>query len=115
MTDEQSAEKDAPMGCVTCETFGPKRCGLHADLLITSAACGVTFDHDWHGYLDGDGRTRVCDGTPYVAQPAKCPDCGHLHTPDGCKGDSTASDLWAGVTPAACDCTRVLPPGSGRA
>lgn len=49
-----------------------------------------------------------------VLPPAKCPDCGHLHTPDGCTGDPTPSDLWAGVTPAVCDCdTRVLPPAKG--
>jgi hypothetical protein len=29
-----------------------------------AAWCGLTFGHDWHGFLDGDGRTRVCDGTP---------------------------------------------------
>jgi hypothetical protein len=31
-----------------------------------TTACGATFQHDWHGYLDGDGRTRVCDGEPRV-------------------------------------------------
>lgn len=29
-----------------------------------AAACGVTFSHDWHGYLDSDGRVHVCDGEP---------------------------------------------------
>lgn len=33
------------------------------------AACGVTFDHDWHGYLDDEGRTRVCDGQPTPDDP----------------------------------------------
>jgi len=51
----------------------------------------------------------------------KCADCGHVHTPDGCTGDPTPSDLWAGVSVSKCDCawdreteaTRVIPPGSG--
>lgn len=33
-----------------------------------------------------------------------CLDCGHLHTPDGCTGDPTPSDLWAGVSVSGCDC-----------
>lgn len=33
-----------------------------------------------------------------------CSDCGHQHTPNGCAGDPTPSDLWAGVMPASCDC-----------
>lgn len=36
--------------------------------------------------------------------PDICADCGHEHTADGCTGTPTASDDWAGVTPAACDC-----------
>ena len=35
-----------------------------------------------------------------------CTDCGHQHTPEGCVGDQTPSDLWAGVLVAACDCDR---------
>jgi uncharacterized OB-fold protein len=35
-----------------------------------------------------------------------CPECGHRHMPDpeGCVGDPTPSDLWAGVSVEACDC-----------
>lgn len=33
-----------------------------------------------------------------------CPECGHVHIPEGCVGPPTPSDLWAGVTPGACDC-----------
>lgn len=33
-----------------------------------------------------------------------CPECEHVHTADGCTGPSSDSDLWAGVTPSACDC-----------
>lgn len=36
-----------------------------------------------------------------------CRDCGHRHTPDGCAGEPTPSDRWAGVAPAACDCPGV--------
>jgi hypothetical protein len=34
----------------------------------------------------------------------KCPDCHHQHTPTGCVGDPSPSDLWAGVDVAVCDC-----------
>lgn len=49
----------------------------------------------------------------HVAQehPA-CDDCGHIHAAYGCVGDPTPSDLWAGVSPAACDCDSALPPGN---
>jgi hypothetical protein len=49
-------------------------------------------------------RTAALDATlaPAAAQP--CPDCGHAHTPDGCTGDPTPSDLWAGVSVSGCDC-----------
>lgn len=33
-----------------------------------------------------------------------CADCGHIHTSHGCTGEPTPSDLWAGVSPAVCDC-----------
>ena len=35
-----------------------------------------------------------------------CPECGHRHLPDpdGCVGEPTASDLWAGVSVESCDC-----------
>lgn len=33
-----------------------------------------------------------------------CEDCGHIHTPSGCTGPPTPSDLWAGVSVAGCDC-----------
>lgn len=35
---------------------------------------------------------------------ATCMDCGHVHTPGGCAGDPTPSDLWAGVFVSSCDC-----------
>lgn len=38
-----------------------------------------------------------------------CIDCGHIHTPDGCTGEPTPSDLWAGVSPVACDCDLTAP------
>lgn len=41
---------------------------------------------------------------------SECEDCGHRHTPNGCEGSPTASDLWAGVSPGACDCPGVTPP-----
>ena len=44
-----------------------------------------------------------------------CLDCGHCHTPTGCIGDPTPSDLWAGVAPAACDCDESFGPDSGAA
>jgi hypothetical protein len=33
-----------------------------------------------------------------------CAGCGHIHSPEGCTGPPTPSDVWAGVMPAACDC-----------
>ena len=33
-----------------------------------------------------------------------CGDCHHQHGPHGCYGQPSPSDLWAGVTPAVCDC-----------
>ena len=33
-----------------------------------------------------------------------CAECGHVHSPDGCTGPPTPSDLWAGVSVAGCDC-----------
>lgn len=33
-----------------------------------------------------------------------CGDCGHVHTPTGCTGPPTPSDLWAGVSVEGCDC-----------
>lgn len=35
---------------------------------------------------------------------ARCAACGHVYTLDGCTGDPTPSDLWAGVSPEGCDC-----------
>ena len=55
------------------------------------------------------GESDVCDAC-LVLDPGEtclhdpCADCGHVHTPDGCAGDPTQSDLWAGVLPAGCDC-----------
>jgi hypothetical protein len=48
---------------------------------------------------------------------APCPDCEHVHTPEGCTGPPSPSDVWAGVSPVVCDCgvwdneSRVTPPG----
>ena len=39
----------------------------------------------------------------------KCPECYHTHTPDGCTGDPSPSDIWAGVTPEKCDCDEEQP------
>ena len=50
------------------------------------------------------------------APPAeRCGDCGHIHTPRGCTGDPTPSDLWAGVSVEGCDCDRDMstPPAGG--
>lgn len=55
--------------------------------------------------------------TGQTAEKGLCPDCGHVHTPSGCSGDPTPSDLWAGVSVEGCDCipiedlAYVLPPG----
>lgn len=38
------------------------------------------------------------------AEPVTCNGCGHIHTPSGCAGDPTPSDVWAGVSVSACDC-----------
>lgn len=54
----------------------------------------------WDDVSD-DLRDLIAKHTP---KPNKCAECGHAHTPMGCTGDPTPSDLWAGVTPAACDC-----------
>lgn len=54
----------------------------------------------WDDVTD-DLRDLIAKHTP---KPNKCAECGHAHTPMGCTGDPTPSDLWAGVTPAACDC-----------
>lgn len=47
----------------------------------------------------------------HVTPPAKCPDCGHdPHEFVGCTGDPTPSDLWAGVSVSACDCSGLTSP-----
>lgn len=56
------------------------------------APCGVTFRHEWHGFLDDDGRTRVCDGEIGLR---------HNHDAIGVYGNCPA-------------CGTVLPPGQGR-
>ena len=35
---------------------------------------------------------------------AWCEECHHIHTPDGCTGPATPSDIWAGVSVESCDC-----------
>lgn len=85
MPNDHKATTESDYSCATCETRGPKWCDKHAGLLIPAApkgaeearaACGVTFSHKWHGHLDGDGRTRVCDGEPLRTPPAKGADHG---------------------------------------
>lgn len=43
--------------------------------------------------------------------PRICDDCGHQHSDRGfgCVGAPTPSDLWAGVSPSACDCQPYRP------
>ena len=38
---------------------------------------------------------------------AVCGECYHTHTPDGCIGDPSPSDIWAGVSVSSCDCDEV--------
>lgn len=41
----------------------------------------------------------------HPAEPLEvCSACGHIHTADGCVGEQTPSDRWAGVSPSVCDC-----------
>lgn len=73
------------------------------------SACGVTFSHDWHGYLDDDGRTRVCDGEPLprkdktMPDPVTPPPRRHAH------GENLPEsyDLPLGTT-GTCSCGRPL-------
>ncbi|MDB5716482.1 MAG: hypothetical protein JWO15_3879 [Sphingomonadales bacterium] len=44
------------------------------------------------------------DQTTEIVTSWHCPECGHCHTPNGCVGDPTPSDLWAGVSVSICDC-----------
>ena len=37
------------------------------------------------------------------------PECQHMHTPDGCTGPPSPSDIWAGVSVSTCDCDEVAP------
>ena len=46
----------------------------------------------------------LADAPTPPAEAETCGDCGHVHTPDGCIGEPTPSDRWAGVSPSACDC-----------
>lgn len=39
----------------------------------------------------------------------RCPECQHMHTPDGCTGPPSPSDIWAGVSVSTCDCDEVAP------
>lgn len=67
--------------------------------------------------------TDTCPGNlklPFRAAPAPvpvgCEVCGHEFDEDGCTGEPTPSDRWAGVSPSACDCDDpvhgVVPVGS---
>ena len=54
-----------------------------------AAPCGVAFRHDWHGFLDDDGRTRVCDGEigprhnhNSTGDYPNCPACGTVLPPE---------------------------------
>jgi hypothetical protein len=67
----------------------------------------------WCGHLMISKPPFDCKNPMHAASPSaaaapdegeRCADCGHVHTPTGCTGSPTASDRWAGVTPAACDC-----------
>ncbi len=63
--------------------------------------------------LDRAGNLAPEYGKTRPVPPAACPDCGHQHTPNGCTGNPTPSDLWAGVSPAVCDCDSDIPPADG--
>lgn len=67
------------------------------------------------GFEDGCcAGVEQCEvlSTPSAVTSWHCRECGHCRTPEGCVGDPTPSDLWAGVTPAACDCDAVYSPGA---
>ena len=135
MSEQQhSAEKDVP----PCEVHVPGRdepspwcaaCRMSGataeqDVTLTEAERDALWEAIERAFLDTTtwnreveneiDRTveRIIAGRTRVSPPAACPDCGHQHTPNGCTGDPTSSDLWAGVSPAACDCDTVIPPGS---
>lgn len=60
--------------------------------------CDMGCQPDWH-------KDDCAIYLPDVAEKdAPCADCGHIHTPHGCTGEPTASDLWAGVSVGTCDC-----------
>ena len=86
----------------------PERLGLAATPRAREIRCASCASP-----LPDDGECRTCDDDSEalinLAAPATC--CGHIHTPHGCTGEPTPSDRWAGVTPAACDCDVVIPPG----
>lgn len=63
------------------------------------AACNREPDEWWI-----DLRAALAtDAAPSPGVEA-CSECGHHHTPEGCTGDPTPSDRWAGVPVSACDC-----------
>lgn len=86
----------------------PERLGLAATSRAREIRCASCASP-----LPDDGECRTCDDDSEalinLAAPVTC--CGHIHTPHGCTGEPTPSDRWAGVTPAACDCDVVIPPG----
>lgn len=52
--------------------------------------------------VDAAKRARAERQAEAAREP--CADCHHTHTPEGCAGPPSPSDLWAGVSPAGCDC-----------
>lgn len=52
----------------------------------------------------------TADRTPgHGGNAGLCGDCEHRHTANGCDGPPSPSDLWAGVSPSACDCDAETP------
>jgi hypothetical protein len=49
-------------------------------------------------------RRRVKGRGEVASGEARCPECLHEHTPIGCVGPPSPSDVWAGVYSSACDC-----------
>jgi hypothetical protein len=81
-------------------------------------------ENDLHAYPCDDFLCRSCHALahatpgpfdPVIPPGQTCPDCDHIHTPEGCTGPQSPSDRWAGVSPSACDCDTVIPPGGSDA
>jgi hypothetical protein len=102
--DEHTTEKDAPVRVgfryQDGEVLSPEHEALSRDEELSVVVLDLG-DGEWLTLeeLRGDERT--------------CPECGHQWSPDGCTGDPTPSDLWAGISPSACDCLCPIPSGKG--